>query len=607
MSKTTFIGVSRIFDSLENTDSRNEMTQILSDFYKNLGSKDSQILSYLILGRVAPFFVDSEFNYSEKSFISLLENLLLTKGLDDKVQEKRKDLGDIGDTLEFFSQKLNSKTKDLTLEEIYELLWEIVNTKGTGSVERKNKIIVDVLSKISPIEAKYFSRIVCGSLRFGVNAKTLLDVFSFIIQGDKGMRKELDRAYGAYADIGYICSLISQTNTVDEVKKGLESVKVQPGIPLLSRLVERVTTFEEVFERLGEEVLVQTKYDGLRCQIHKFREEDLAKKEIIWLKYLQQEANGDLFQSGQGDIKVKLFTRNLEDVTDMFPEIVESAKKMKENTFILDSEVLGWDEEAKRFLPFQDTMQRRRKHGVKDTREQVPVRSVTFDVLYLEGESLLQKHTHERIKKLDSLGTLGGIEKANTEVVTNVENLKELFDKSARDGYEGLIAKQKQGGYLPGTRNYEWIKLKKSMLKGLVDTIDLVAVGYNLGSGRRKKLGIGSILGAVYNEKEDLFEGVCNVGTGFTDQQLTNISKNLQVDVVNKRPKNVVIEKDLKPDVWIDPNYVFTVEADEVTRRKDSKQFSLRFPRLVEWERDKSVTEATTSEELKSFYRKGVK
>jgi DNA ligase-1 len=602
MSKVSFSHVCDIFNTLEGTDSRNEMTEVLSNFYKELDSLDSQILSYLTLGRVAPLFVDSEFNYSEKSFISLLKDISKSRDLDEDINKKMEELGDIGDMLQYFTEKIGSKSARLTLQEVYDLLWDIVNAKGTGSVESKNKIIVDTLNKFSPLEAKYFSRIICGDLRFGVNTKTLLDVFSVMVVGDKSLKDELDRAYGAHADIGYICSLVSGMNE-REARKSLSFVKVQPGVPVMSRLVERVGSFEEVFERFGEEFLVQAKYDGLRCQIHKFKEWDFSDKEAIWFKHIKKEENGSLFEIKEDKSNVRLFTRNLEDVTDMFPEVVEAAENMDIESFILDSEVLGWDEENQKFLPFQDTMQRRRKYEVTDLKKEVPVKAMVFDILYLNGESLMTENTVDRIAKLNKIDTNGGIAITETMTVNNIDKLKEIFNEKIEEGHEGLIAKQKNGGYLPGTRNYEWIKLKKSMMKGLVDTIDLVAIGYNSGSGRRKDLGMGSVLGAIYNEEEDMFIGICNVGTGFNDEQLKNISEELQEDSLDERPKNVIVEKILEPDVWVEPKVVFTVEADEITKKKDSKYLSLRFPRLTVWGRDKMITEVTTLEELEKMYK----
>jgi DNA ligase-1 len=603
MSKVSFSHVCDIFNTLEGTDSRNEMTEVLSNFYKELDLLDAQILSYLTLGRVAPLFVDSEFNYSEKSFISLLKDMSKSRDLGEDIDKKMEELGDIGDILQYFTEKIGSESSGLTLQEVYNLLWEIVNAKGTGSVESKNKIIVDTLNKISPLEAKYFSRIVCGDLRFGVNTKTLLDVFSVMIVGDKSLKEELDRAYGANADIGYICSLVTGVKEGKAIEN-LSSVKVQPGVPVMSRLVERVGELEEVFDRLGEEILVQAKYDGLRCQIHKFKEWNFSDKEAIWFKHIKKEENGSLFEIKEKKSNIRLFTRNLEDVTDMFPEVVEAAERIEMESFILDSEVLGWDEENQKFLPFQDTMQRRRKYEVTDLKKQVPVRAMVFDVLYLNGESLMTENTLDRIAKLGEIDTDGGIAITETITVNDIDKLKEIFNEKIEEGHEGLIAKQKSGGYLPGTRNYEWIKLKKSMIKGLVDTIDLVAVGYNFGSGRRKDLGMGSVLGAIYNEEEDMFIGICNVGTGFSDEQLKNISDELQEDSLGEKPKNVAVEKTLKPDVWVEPKIVFTVEADEISRSKGSEYLSLRFPRLTVWRRDKMITEATGLNELEEMYKK---
>jgi len=601
MSKVSFSYVCDIFNTLEGTDSRNEMTEVLSNFYKELDPLDAQILSYLTLGRVAPLFVNSEFNYSEKSFISLLKDMSKSRDLDEDIDKKMEELGDIGDMLQYFTEKINFKSSKLTLQEVYNLLWDIVNAKGTGSVESKNKVIVDTLNKLSPLEAKYFSRIVCGELRFGVNTKTLLDVFSVMVVGDKSLKDELDRAYGAHADIGYICSLVSGKKE-EKARKSLSSVKVQPGIPVMARLVERVGDFEEVFDRLGEEFLVQAKYDGLRCQIHKFKEWDFSDKEAIWFKYIKKEENGSLFEIKEKKSNIRLFTRNLEDVTDMFPEVVEAAEGIGVESFILDSEVLGWDEENQKFLPFQDTMQRRRKYEVTDLKKQVPVRAMVFDLLYLNGESLMTENTIDRIAKLEEINTSGGIAVTETIKINNIDKLREIFNEKIEEGHEGLIAKEKSGGYLPGTRNYEWIKLKKSMMRGLVDTIDLVAVGYNFGSGRRKDLGMGSVLGAIYDEKEDMFIGICNVGTGFSDEQLKSISEQLREDSIDEKPKNVVVEKSLEPDVWVEPRVVFTVEADEISKSKDSKYLSLRFPRLTVWGRDKGIAEATGLKELEEMY-----
>lgn len=597
-----FSEVANIFEQIEKTSSRNEITEILSEFYKFLSLNEGQAVSYMVLGRVAPFFLNSEFNYSEKSLITLLDSYSKLHSPYIDIKQKRIELGDIGDLVKEFSEEVKFVSRGLSIKEIYDTLWGIVNTQGNGSIERKNTIILDTLQNLSPIEAKYFARIICGQLRFGISSKTLLDVFSFVISGSKSVREELDRAYGVSADIGYIYSVIAQKSEKEAINS-LIGVKLQPGIPVLPRLVERVGSFEETFERTGIPVLVQPKFDGLRCQIHKYQPRHMEEREYIWAKYVAKKAVG-LFDISSEEVEVKLFTRNLEDVTDMFPEIVESAKKTKEDSFILDSEVLGF--KAGKFLPFQETMQRRRIYGVGKALKDIPVKGMVFDILYLGGKDLLSTDTKERIEILKNIGLEESIERCETKEVGNIDELMGIFQENVDKGYEGVIAKMETGGYLPGVRNYDWIKLKKSMMNSLVDTVDLVCVGYYHGSGRRSDLGVGAILGALYNEKTDTFEAICKVGTGFSDEILKKIKEQFETKIEEEQPQGVVCPESLIPDVWVYPDVVFTVEADEITRRLGEEDIggglSLRFPRLVEWGRDKSANDATRVSELMEMF-----
>ncbi len=604
MAQTSFREVSEILEKIEKIPSRNEITEILSVFYSKLEKQEAEILSYLILGRIAPPFVSCEFNYSEKSLLNLLTSYAKVNSIKIDIQDKRNETGDIGETVMSFVVDSKFKSENRTLLEIYDLLWQIMNITGTGSVERKNSLIIDTLKTFSDLEAKYFARIICGELRFGVNAKTLLDVFSFVVSGDKSIREELVRAYGVRTDIGYICSLIINT-TKDKAISNLNKVSLLPGIPVMPRLVERVGSFEEVFERFEMPILVQPKFDGLRCQIHKYQKKDDPTEDIdvIWEKYLPNDEKG-LFVTESNDVVVKLFTRNLEDVTDMFPEIVESAKSLKYDSFVLDSEALGFRDG--KFLSFQETMQRRRKYDVNSLQQDIPVKAMCFDILYLNGQDLSQIDTSERVDILDNLDMHESIDRCITASVNDIVGLKKIFDENIADGNEGVIVKNGKGGYLPGTRNYEWIKLKKSMVNTLVDTVDLVCVGYYRGSGRRSKLGVGAVLGALYNEDTDTFEAICKVGTGFTDELLESMKKQFENMDIEEKLQNVLCPDFLIPDVWVYPEIVFTVEADEITKRITGDRvgdgLSLRFPRLVEWKRDKSANDATTVKELREMF-----
>jgi DNA ligase-1 len=606
-----FSKLSKVFEEIERIQSRNEMTKILASFYDTLSTEEVQIVSYMVSGRVAPMFLKAEFNYSDKSMINLLKSLVKSKGYSFNTQKEYSKTGDIGDLVFSFLSFVNSKSSGLSISEIYEYLWKIINTTGEKSVERKNSLVSACLNMMSPEEGKYFVRTICGDLRLGVNVKTLLDVFSFCVSGDKSLREELDRAYGVSADIGYIASRTVKY-TREEAEKNLSEVKITPGIPILSRLVERVASFSEVLQRMGSPVLVQPKFDGLRCQIHKYLEKrEFENFDVIWKNRLEgQKKNSNLFDVERKEERVVLFTRNLEDVTEMFPEIVESAEKLEEESFVLDSEILGWNYKKDTFLSYQETMQRRRKYSVGKKMEDIPVQAMIFDILYLNGRDLTRVDTKDRIGILNEKfkNTREGIRLSPTDEVSNEEELEEEFEKYIAKGLEGIIVKQEKGEYKAGFRNYEWIKMKKSMKKGLVDTIDMVIVGYFKGMGRRTDLGLGAFLGAVFNEEEETFDVVCKVGTGLTDEMIRDLSKVLDENSIEKRYKDVRGGEEFSPDVWVKPSVVVTIEADEITRNLSKSKnssasgLSLRFPRLVDIRSDKNIEDITTVSELTEMF-----
>ena len=605
-----YIQVCELFNKLESMQSRNEMSLELANFFKECDCAEVQIISYMIQGRVAPMFVNSEFNYSEKSLINVL-----SKKYGIEVDKMRKESGDIGNTVFEIVKSNSNNFKSYNLDEIYSLLWEIVNISGNGSISRKNQLILTCLNGLSPLEGKYFVRTICGELRLGLSVRSLLDVYSISIMGNKSIKPQLESAYGVCADIGYIGSVVLESKK-ENVVKNLITISTQPGIPVLSRLVQRVGSFEELSQRFKETVILQPKFDGLRCQIHKLEEvgENSDRSiDIIWKRYKKSSTNDsqNLFEiNNNSKIQVKLFTRNLEDVTEMFPEIVDSARKMKQTSFILDSEIVGWDFKKGKFMSYQETMQRRRKYSVQSMKVDIPVRAFTFDLLYLNGKSLIHTDTKERIKQLEKelSTTQEGIVLAQSKSFSLSSDIKGYFDKCVKDGLEGVIVKQEKGGYRPGIRNYEWIKIKKSIDKELVDTIDMVVVGYYKGSGRRSSFGVGAILGAIYNEKKDRFDAICKIGTGMSDEILKEINAKLEVSTSNQKPKGVEVVDILIPDVWVIPKYVITVDADEITRNISGNNkyigsgLSLRFPRLIEFDREKGVEDITTVNELESMF-----
>lgn len=604
-----FLELVELFEKIEKISSRTDMATLLVDFLERCDLEESQIVSYLILGRIAPVFVDSDFNYSERSILNVLSSYS-----GQKLVDLRKKVGDIGDTVSIMSEKLALKGENLSITEVYTILWKIANTKGSGSIKAKDLIILECIKRLTPLESKYFVRIVCGDLRVGLNAKSLLDVYSILLRGDKSAREILDHAYGVCPDSGYIASIVKRVKA-GEGESLLSEIDIKLGVPVISRLVERVGSFEEVIERFPESFILQPKFDGLRCQIHKFKEESLEgynRIDSVWSKYMPQRSSSlDLFTTPKGsEYMVRLFTRNLEDVTEMFPEIVDAARNLPADSFIMDSEIVGWNYEKDTFLSYQETMQRRRKHEVTKKMETIPVKAFVFDLLYMDGESLVTKDTKERIDRLKGAvgDTQGGIELADSPVSSSLESLTTYFENSVGSGLEGIIVKRMEGGYLPGARNYEWVKLKRSMEKGLVDSVDMVVVGYYYGSGRRADFGVGAILCAVLNENDDTYDAICKVGTGMDDKTLKNIYESLELIKEEGVPMGVRYVESLSPDVWVKPKFVVSVEADEITRNiSDGKKdigagLSLRFPRLIEFDRDKLPEDITTVGELEGMF-----
>lgn len=594
-----FFRLSQILESIENTSSRNDMTMLLVDLYNQLDVSEVSIVSYLLQGRVAPYFVNSEFQVSEKILLDV------AKGINSKldVQKIREEVGDIGLVFEKILQ--NNKEGKKEISTVYEDLWKVINARGTGSATLKINMLIEMLKDVSGIEGKYLSRMVCGNLRLGASDKTLLDTFSIVLNGDKAVREVLDYAYGVSADIGYIAQVVMKNRSVDDVA----SIKPTSGVPILSRLVERAKSFEELIERMGDEYIIQPKFDGLRLQIHKSKngfENSYADRK--WYKYLPKKEQSSMF--GDTTDTVRLFTRNLEDVTGMFPEIVESANNLNCESVILDSEVIGWNSDKKTFLSYQETMTRKRKYGVESSSENVPVRSFVFDMMLLNGDPLVEIDTSVRLEKLRNfLSNSGGeIVPSESFSINTREELEKNFNIWVSEGLEGLIAKKLNGGYTPGGRNFDWIKLKKSFMNELSDSVDVVVLGYYLGSGKRTKFGIGALLCGVYNEELDRYESITKLGTGITDEMFGKIIERLKPLIVEHMPNNVVVDKLLEPDVWVFPEVVCTVEADDITKaiNKDGGEsigagLSLRFPRLIEFDRDKKANQATTVSELISL------
>lgn len=573
----TFRELAEYFEKLEATSSRLSLIDILSDLFFKAAASEVPMITYLIQGRVAPFYEPIEIGMAEKNVAASI-----ARAYDVSREEVLKDygrVGDLGKVAFTLAEKTRHHGKEVSIKDVFDDLRMIADFKGDGTVENRISTLEKLLKSVSSVEAKHLVRIPLGTSRLGIGDPTVLDAFAKAKLGDKSKRKLLEGAYNRVSDLGLIGKTLWEKGL-----KGVENLEVTFGRPIRSELCERIQDPKTILEKFGGEAHVQYKYDGFRVQIHK---------------------------EGKN---VRLFSRNLEETTEMLPDIVDGVlKQIKAHSIILDSEALAYNTESEEFLPFQQTSQRRRKHGIDEAVKNLPLKAMVFDIMYLNGKSLMDVPLRERIKKLE--GSIHGNETLLSqpgEFVKEPERIEELFQDSLTKGLEGVIVKRPDSLYEAGARNFNWIKIKRHSTGELKDTIDCVILGYIYGRGKRADFGAGALLVGVYDSQKDEFVTVSKIGTGLTDDEWREIHKRADKIRVEKKP--VRVSSILTPSVWVKPEIVIEVLADEITRspnhtagmdEKDtSKQgYALRFPRLVKFrEADKKAEDSTTVKELISMY-----
>jgi len=325
---------------------------------------------------------------------------------------------------------------------------------------------------------------------------------------------------------------------------------------------------------------VQPKYDGLRVQIHK--------------------------EGG----KVSIFSRNLESMTEMFPELVDAASGLKVQSVILDGEAIAYNPESEEYVPFQETTARRRKEGIQEFAARAPMRAFVFDVMFRDGSDLTPMHYEQRfeivkelVRESDTLMTAPLMTTDSADVLT-----RELLDNISR-GLEGVVAKRLDSPYQAGARNFNWVKLKRNTSGQLTDTIDVVLLGYYRGKGKRAEFGAGALLAGVYDGDKDEFVTISKLGTGLSDQGWRAIHQRLASLEVAEKPARV--NSTFVPDAWLEPAIVVEVLADEITPSPrhtagmtgDGPGFALRFPRIVSLRTaDKKPEDATSVREIREMF-----
>jgi len=575
-----FAKLSQYFEKLEETSSRLSLIAILSELFSLIKTPDEiEKVCYLVQGRIAPFYVALEIGMAEKTIARSIAIAYTTT--QQHVLSLYASLGDLGLAAEQLGKEVLQGHNELSIDEVFHVLTTIAQTSGKGTVEKKISLLADLLNQVDSLSAKYVVRIPLGNLRLGIGDSTILDALATVKFSAKQNRKVLENAYNKTSDLGLIAKTLWQYSSQEDALRAIEKLDVQVGKPIRSELAERLPGPEKAIEKMGE-VDVQYKYDGFRTQIHK-----------------------------DGNV-VSIFSRNLENMSDMFPELIEGTRQqVQANTVILDAEALAYNPESEEFLPFQETTRRRRKHKIEEMAKQMPLKAFVFDILYKDGTSLIDKPLVERLNILkETIKSDDILIAASDQIVRDAKTLSLLLEEAISKGLEGVVIKKLESPYEAGARSFNWVKLKRHSRGELQDTIDCVLLGYIFGKGKRAAFGVGALLVGLYDKEQDIFVTVTKIGTGLSDAEWQSISERTKGLVVDHKPARV--SSLIIPSVWIEPEIVIEVLADEITRSPihtagkvgNEPGYALRFPRLVSFrDKDKKPEDATTVEELLEMYQ----
>ncbi|KAF2145610.1 uncharacterized protein K452DRAFT_283961 [Aplosporella prunicola CBS 121167] len=633
------------FSKIEMTTKRLEISAHCSKFLRQvlrLTPNDLLPTVLLMVNKLAADFAGIELGIGESIIMKAIGE---TTGR--SLQVIKTDQNEIGD-LGLVAAKSRSnqptmfKPKPLTVRGVHEGLLTIATIEGQGTQTKKVAGIKKLLSaadahlagkgskgvditkdKGGPSEAKFIVRTLEGKLRLGLADRSVLVALAHAMvshevdPSGKKVPSTEQLAKGERTLKSVYSELPSYEVIVPAmIEHGMEKLpehcKLQAGVPLKPMLAKPTKSITEVLDRFeGKNFTCEYKYDGERAQIH----------------FVAHDAEQDFKTAAPSAGKTErgisnIFSRNSEDLSKKYPDILAKLPTwVKEGTksFVLDCETVGWDVDEKRVLPFQTLMTRKRK-DVKVEDVKIKVCVFAFDLLFLNGEPLVNKSFRERRELLhESFQPVEGeFAFATYGDANDLDAIQVLLDESVKASCEGLMVKMLDGpesSYEPSKRSQNWLKVKKDYLSGVGDSLDLVVLGAYFGKGKRTSV-YGAFTLACYNAATETYETICNIGTGFSDEMLASLHAQLSPHII-ERPKPFYAHsqgnKD-QPDVWFEPRFVWEVKTADLTLSPRymaamdtlglGKGISLRFPRFIQQREDKKPDEATGARQVAEMYRK---
>ena len=546
--------LSELCERLSSTTKRNVKVEMAAEFLKRLNSEEVEPAVSMILGRPFPRWDQRTLDISWATLSNIIKRLT---DVDWRTFSKVfRETGDIGSTIKTIFERSKVRRqrvlfeKPLTVLEVRRVFEAIAEASGQGSRERKDRLVESLLGRASPVEAKYLVKIMIGEMRTGFQEGLMELAVSRAFSTPLELVQKASMLTG---DVGEVAYLLKEHGEAALSKIGLRLMR--PLKPMLAQMAESP---REAIEEHGGETAFEYKLDGARIQIHKVGE------------------------------KIKVFSRRLTDVTDSLPEIVQAVREgVKAHEAVLEGEVIAVGRDGHP-LPFQHLMRRfRRVYEIEKMLREIPVKLYLFDLLYVDGESLIDEPYLERRERLSRV--VEGIPLTEQLVTGNPAEAERFLRKALEEGHEGLMAKRLDSPYKPGVRGKHWLKIKEPL-----EPLDLVITAAEYGYGRRHGW-LSDYYLAARDEETGEFLVVGKTFKGLTDREIIEMTKRLKRLAVMEEGNRVVVK----------PQIVVEVAYNEIQKSPKYKcGMALRFARITRIRDDKSPEEVDTIQKVRKIYEK---
>lgn len=547
---TSFLSFAELCHRVEGVSGTLEKIDLVAAFLAGLEEDELAIASNFVMGTVFSPASDLVMGVGPRI---LYEGLARACGCtSEQISEMLRATGDPGLVAAGVAERRRpigfaafTNQEQLSISDVHQRFLIVAKARGRKSQDVKVKNLQFLFSQGSPLEAQYIARLAIEDMRIGI--------------GEGGVRDALAKAFGRSAEAverGYNLTNDMGLVAVSARRNTLDGLSVMLNHPIKMMLAQLGEGIPSAMREMGT-AAVEWKYDGARVQIHK---------------------DGD---------KVRIFSRRLENVTASLPEIARSVSSgIHAAAAILDGEAVAVGKDGHP-MPFQEVLKRfRRKYNVQKLAAQIPLQLYLFDLIYLEGKSVIDLPFSERRQLLTKVADPPLI--APQTLSKRPEEAEEIYRRSLDSGHEGIMLKNPSSVYAPGKRGKNWLKIKPVM-----ETLDLVVIGARWGEGRRASY-LGSYRLACLDSSTGGLLDIGWVATGLTDEalaELTEMFKDL-----------ILVQKDM--DLELKPAVIFEVAYEEIQKSPNySSGYALRFPRLVRVRDDKSLEEADTLERVTSLYR----